>query len=225
MSSDLVLRVYNVVKVLGASRVLRGLSATFAPGRVHVIEGANGSGKTTLLGLLGGRGLPTSGRILLQRGAATVKEGRELRSCVGWLGHESGLYPDLTALENIALHSRLRGIPARVAWEYGSVSLMVEQLANRKVRDLSRGQRQRVALLRALVGSPPILLLDEPSTGLDKDATQGLIRMLGEMTAREVVMVVVTHDALLRERMGSQVWRLEQGRLVLVSEVGEAAPL
>src|SRR5689334_6380348 len=95
-----VLRAAGVVKVLGGSRVLRGVEASFETGIPHVIEGANGSGKSTLLNLLGGRSAATSGRVLLLEDGAAVAEGEGLRAVVGWLGHELGLYPDLSGREN-----------------------------------------------------------------------------------------------------------------------------
>jgi ABC-type multidrug transport system ATPase subunit len=206
------LRVSRVAKVLGGARVLRSVDAVFAPGRVHVLEGANGSGKSTLLSLLGGRSAPTSGRIALVRADAVVAEGAALRAHVGWLGHELGLYPDLQAAENVALHASLRGIDGRIAWAHAE-SLGIAALADRKVRDLSRGQRQRVALVRALVGDPPVVLLDEPSTGLDIHGRERLVESIQALVARSVIVVVVTHDLPFRDALAPQVWSLAGGSL------------
>ncbi len=204
----------GLVKVLGGSRVLRGLEASFAGGVLHVIEGANGSGKSTLLALLGGRSSPSAGRVrLLDDAAAEIAAGPELRRTVGWLGHDLGLYPDLTALENVTLHCRLRGLDAPAVWRRGAEELGVGAIADRRVREMSRGQRQRVALLRALVGEPPVLLLDEPSTGLDAATIERLVAMLLRLRAEGRVVVVVTHDTPFRDRLDATQWKLAAGKL------------
>jgi heme exporter protein A len=206
------LRAESLVKVLGGARVLRGVEATFASGTLHVIEGPNGSGKSTLLGLLGGRTEPTSGRTFL-RSKDGDASGASLRRRVGWLGHELGLYPDLTAFENVALHAELRGLSSQSAWAEGAKALGIDAVRSRRVRELSRGQRQRVALVRALVGRPAVLLLDEPSTGLDASATDLLLSVLGTLRDEGLVVVVVTHDAPFRDRIAGRVWRLGAGRI------------
>jgi ABC-type multidrug transport system ATPase subunit len=203
----------GLVKVLGGSRVLRGIEASFEGGALHVIEGANGSGKSTLLALLGGRASPSSGRVRLLDGVAAIAVGQELRRAVGWLGHELGLYPDLTAIENVALHCRLRGLDPTSVWQAGAEELGVAAIGSRRVREMSRGQRQRVALLRALVGSPPVLLLDEPSTGLDASTTERLVGMLLRLRSEGRVVIVVTHDAPFRDRLEATHWKLLAGKL------------
>ncbi len=214
MEEGPVLRAVGLVKLLGGNRVLRGVEASFAAGRPHVIEGANGSGKSTLLGLLGGRSAATKGRVLLMEGGRVVAEGAEkLRSKVGWLGHELGLYPDLTARENVMLHAGLRGLDSAATWSAGAAALELSSIADRRVRVLSRGQRQRVALLRALVGSPPVLLLDEPSTGLDVASVEQLSKMIRGLAEQGRVVVVVTHDGPFRANLQGQSWLLEDGLL------------
>jgi ABC-type multidrug transport system ATPase subunit len=203
----------GLVKVLGGSRVLRGLEATFPGGALHVIEGANGSGKSTLLAILGGRSAPSSGRVRLLEDAAELAVGPGLRRSVGWLGHDLGLYPDLTALENLTLHCRLRGLDPTDVWRRGAEELGVDAIAGRRVREMSRGQRQRIALLRALVGEPPVLLLDEPSTGLDATTTERLVAMLLRLREEGRIVIVVTHDLPFRDRLEAKQWKLAAGKL------------
>jgi ABC-type multidrug transport system ATPase subunit len=217
------LQAEGLVKVLGGARVLRGIEASFVGGVVHVIEGANGSGKSTLLSLLGGRMSPSSGRVRLVDAAAELASGAALRRSVGWLGHDLGLYPDLTALENVALHCRLRGLAVDEIWRRGAEELGVESIARRRVREMSRGQRQRVALLRALVGEPPVLLLDEPSTGLDATTTERLVAMLLRLRAEGRVVVVVTHDLPFRDRLAATEWKLVSGKLSPSGSTGVAS--
>lgn len=213
MSGALFLRVAGVSKVFSGSRVLRSVDASFSGTAAHVVEGANGSGKSTLLSILAGRLRPTSGRALLQRGDEAVAEGPELRRVVGWLGHELGLYGDLTALENLAVHARLRGLDAEAAWSAAASSFGVDPLRDRRVRELSRGQRQRLALARTLLGRPEVLLLDEPSTGLDASAVSRLVSQLAEVIHGGVLVVVVTHDPVFSAALGGQRWLMREGRL------------
>ncbi|MGZ3416267.1 MAG: ABC transporter ATP-binding protein [Polyangiales bacterium] len=213
----MVLRAVAVAKVLGASRVLRGVDGSFAGAQVHLLEGANGSGKSTLLGILAGRITPTSGRALLQSGESIAAEGRALRSVVGWLGHELGLYPDLDGFANVALHARLRGLDAESAWKSVAEKVGVEGLRSKRVREMSRGQRQRVALARVLVGSPQVLLLDEPSTGLDAAAVARLGDVVRSVAGEGTIVVAVTHDAAFVNAVGGKRWLLADGRLTAVA--------
>jgi heme exporter protein A len=208
------LRAAGVVKVLGTARVLRGVDATFDDSAVHLLEGANGSGKSTLLGVLAGRIAPTRGRALLQEGEKAVAEGRELRAVVGWLGHELGLYPDLDGFSNVALHARLRGLEADAAWSSVAERVGVEPLRNKRVREMSRGQRQRVALARVMVGAPKVLLLDEPSTGLDPSSVTRLGDLVRAVSATGTIVVAVTHDAAFVSAVGGKRWLLSEGKLV-----------
>lgn len=211
--STVSLEVSAVVKVLGGARVLRGARGAFEGGAIHVLEGANGSGKSTLLSLLGGRARATSGSVKLLRGGKVVAQGSALRAHVGWLGHELGLYGELTALENVALHADVRGASSAEAWSRWATALSLEPLVDRRVREMSRGQRQRVALARALVGAPEVLLLDEPSTGLDHASVARLVDVLKDLAGQGTLVFVVTHDAPFREQLGGRRWRLVQGLL------------
>lgn len=202
-----------MVKVLGHVRVLRGVDASFDESAVHVVEGANGSGKSTLLSILAGRMRPSSGRALLQQGDAAVAEAASLRQVVGWLGHDLGLYADLDAFQNLALHARLRGLDPEGAWSEAAEALGVGALRGRRVREMSRGQRQRVALARTLLGDPPVLLLDEPSTGLDTAAVESLGALLRTLQARGRIVVAVTHDAAFARAVGGRAWRMADGKI------------
>jgi ABC-type multidrug transport system ATPase subunit len=213
MSEALLLRAVGVTKVLGGTRVLRSLDASFGRGPVHVLEGPNGAGKSTLLSILGGRVRASSGRVLLQRGATSVAEGAELRRHVGWLGHDLGLYGDLDAFANLALHAQLRGLDAERAWASVGEELGVLHLRGRKLRDLSRGQRQRIALGRTLLGSPEVLLLDEPSTGLDVNAVERLAGLLRGLAERGTIVLAVTHDAPFASAVDGRRWVLRDGKL------------
>jgi heme ABC exporter ATP-binding subunit CcmA len=201
----------DVTKAYGPVRALAGVSCQFVAGRVAVVRGPNGSGKSTLLALLGALARPTSGRVdhgELGRARADV------RRALGWLGHDSLCYPDLTGRENIELAARLYGGDARRAYLRALERFDLKSFAERAVRTYSRGQRQRIALARALVHDPRLLLLDEPTTGLDAAGAAKLIDVVREESARGATVVVVTHDAAFEEAVAGDVIALDRGRRV-----------
>ena len=212
----LALEAQGVVHRLGGARVLRGVDARFEPGSVHVVIGANGSGKSTLLSVLAGRITPARGHARLVGGGGASLQGHALREHVVWLGHEVGLYPDLTSLENVELHAALRALDGAAEWARNADLLGVGSARDRRVRELSRGQRQRIALVRTLVGSPAALLLDEPSTGLDSAGVERLAALLNERARRQVV-IAITHDALLGDQLAGATWRLADGLLARIT--------
>jgi ABC-type multidrug transport system ATPase subunit len=199
----------NVTKAYGAVRALVGVSCDFRPGQIAVIRGPNGAGKSTLLAIVGTLTRPTSGSIDhgdLGRRRAIV------RRTLGWVGHESLCYLDLTGKQNIVLAARLHGCDADAAFRRAAERFGLGSFADRPVRTYSRGQRQRVALARALVHEPRLLLLDEPTAGLDQSSTQRLGEIAREEAARGAVVVVVTHDTTFGDALGGASLTLERGR-------------
>ncbi len=201
----------GVSKTFGAVRALSAVSATFVGGRVTIVSGPNGSGKSTLLAIAGTLAVPTSGYV--DHGALGATRA-EVRASLGWVGHDSLCYPELTGRENIELASQLHGVSAESAFGAARERFDLGAFADRPVRTYSRGQRQRIALARALVHAPRLLLLDEPTAGLDVASTTRLVQVVREEAARGAVVVVVTHDAGLAEEIGDERFQLERGRLV-----------
>src|SRR5262245_34571026 len=163
--------VHGVTRSFGRTVALRGINASFASGEITTLEGHNGSGKSTLLGILGTLISPTNGRV---RYGSLEPDDVEIRRQIGWVSHESHCYPDLSPTANIQLAASIYGAPDG-AWKDASLRFGVEAFADVPVRQLSRGQRQRVALARAMVHAPTLLLLDEPTTGLDLGGTDRLL--------------------------------------------------
>jgi ABC-type multidrug transport system ATPase subunit len=200
-----------VTKTFGPVRALVGVSAGFQAGRPTLVMGPNGSGKSTLLALVGALAKPTSGVVdygSLGRSRADV------RRSLGWVGHETLCYADLTGRENIALAARLHGLAVADAVTRASERFDLSGFELRPVRTYSRGQRQRVALARALVHAPNLLLLDEPSAGLDTASVERLVAVVKEEVARGAVVVVVTHDPALSDALEGVRLRLDRGRVV-----------
>jgi heme exporter protein A len=199
----------RVSRNFGSTVALRGIDASFSAGQITSLEGPNGSGKSTLLGILGTTISPTRGEVLY--GSQSV-EPAEIRAAIGWLSHETHCYPDLTPRQNLKFAASLYGMREE-RWESAAERFGVDAFADRTFRRLSRGQRQRVALARSMVHAPSILLLDEPTNGLDRDGIERLVMALSEEAARGCIVVLVTHDAILAERVAARRLYLERGRL------------
>jgi ABC-type multidrug transport system ATPase subunit len=204
------IEVTRLVKSFGATIALRGVDATFRAGRLTLVEGANGSGKSTLLGILGTLIRPTSGRVEY----APLGVDRALvRRHIGWLSHETLAYPDLSGRQNIELYARLCGLEIAPEWERVAERFELGPFVDRPLRTCSRGQKQRVALARALVHEPGVVLLDEPTTGLDKAGVARLLAIVDREVARGALVIVVSHEPeLFRERARARVV-LDRGRV------------
>lgn len=202
----------GLTKVYGPTRALSGVDVSFRAGTITSIEGPNGSGKSTLLSLLGLIAAPTRGKILF--GGRDAARAKDLRRQIGVLAHAAMIYPDLTAFENLQLFAALYGLPAGAALERERARFGLDAWANRPARTYSRGQLQRVALARALLHEPALLLLDEPSTGLDASSLERLIDAVQLERARGAIVVLVTHDGALSQRIADRRIQLAQGRLV-----------
>ncbi len=211
---SLIVELLGVTKTYGPVRALVNVSARFEGGRISVIEGANGSGKSTMLSLLGTLSRPTLGRV---DHGALGRSRSEVRAVLGWVGHETLAYGDLTGRENVALAARLRGIDTDRAWENARDRFELASFADRPVRTYSRGQRQRIAVAKALVHAPRLVLFDEPTAGLDARSTERLARVVREEADRGAVVIVVTHDPSFA-RVGDTHLRLERGRVAQVAD-------
>ncbi len=191
----------------GAIRALDGITFQLDRGQTLVIFGPNGAGKTTLLRVLAGLVRPAGG-------SAGVDGGRR---SIGWIGHQSQLYGHLTVAENLHFWGTLYDVPAQELERRRAellARLGLEARAGQQVRTLSRGETQRAAIARALIHDPPVLLLDEPFTGLDRLAADELGRLLGELAARGRATVLVTHDVEEGTELASDIAFMRAGRFV-----------
>ena len=205
--------VSGLVKVYGATRALVGVDAAFESGKVTVVEGPNGSGKSTLLNILGQLVRPTRGVVRYGEHTAESANGIELRAKIGILAHAAMIYPDLSARENLRLYLRLHGLSA-AALEPAIERFEIGRWGERPARTYSRGQLQRVSLARALLHAPRLLLLDEPSTGLDVRAVERLVRTVDAERERGAIVVLITHDPKLAKRLADATVSLKRGKVV-----------
>jgi heme exporter protein A len=194
LSGEPALAVRNVERSFGHVRALRGISFSLRAGDSLAVFGPNGAGKTTLLRVLAGLLRPQRGEVLLDgvpRSRADAAHRRE----VGLIAHYSLLYDGLTAAENLNFYGRLYGIPERraaVARALEAVGL--SDRAADLVGTFSRGMVQRMAIARALLHRPRVVLLDEPFSGLDQRAAAALRDLLMRLRAERRTMVLVTHN-------------------------------
>ena len=187
------IRARNLGKRFGERRVLRGLDLDVPSGGFVLVTGPNGSGKTTLLRLLAGLGVPTEGELEVEVDRAQI----------GFMAHEPLVYRELTAIENLDLYGKLYHVPERRE----RIGMLLERFGlweqrHDRVASYSRGMTQRLALCRALLHEPELLVLDEPFTALDAEGADLLDR---ELAARRMshTFVVSTHDPARVEALAS----------------------
>jgi heme exporter protein A len=197
----------------GRRRALHDVSFTVGAGEVIALVGPNGAGKSTLLSILSTLVTPTAGQV--HYGTHTADSaGADLRRSIGWLGHDLQLYPELTARENLQFFARLSGIATPdVCVERALTSADLVDRADDLVSSFSRGMRQRLALERALLHDPRLVLLDEPFTGLDRVSTDRLSARLGQIGRQGRLVVLATHDVLLSRDAITTAVSLRDGRL------------
>jgi heme ABC exporter ATP-binding subunit CcmA len=173
--------------------VIHGVNLTLASGEIVALVGCNGVGKTTLLQCLAGALRPAGGEVLWQ--GESDRFSPAARKLVGFVGHESSLYLALTAQENLLFAGRMSGIDEPEKRTSNLLSLAgLEDHAAKKMAQLSRGMRQRLAVCRAVIHDPAIVLLDEPFTSLDGDGRNWLTSFLCEMRKRNRAILLTTHE-------------------------------
>jgi heme ABC exporter ATP-binding subunit CcmA len=200
----------RVWKYFGDYPALRGASFEAPPGACVALLGRNGAGKTTLLRIFANLSKPTQGEVKIfgEPGGARTRER------IGYLGHGIGVYDDLSAIENLTLFGQLMGVAkpaaaANAALERVGLGRVREGFA----REFSRGMRQRLAIARAFLHKPDILLLDEPFTSLDDRAIGVLHDLLRDALAQGATIVMSTHQIREAMELATQVALLERGRI------------
>ncbi len=202
----------DVSRHFGRRRALAKTSLTFTAGSIAGLFGPNGAGKSTLLGVLSTLVRPTSGQVRYG-GQTAAALGDALRGRIGVLGHDLFLYGDLSARENLLFFAQLYGLrdaDARVA--AGLSHARLDDRANDRVAGFSRGLRQRLALERALIHEPRLVLLDEPFTGLDDESAGLLAARLRGLRESGAIVLMATHDFESADGLVDRVICLKSGR-------------
>ncbi len=205
--------VEEVSRTFGRRRALSRVSFSAPAGGILGLLGPNGAGKSTMLAILATLMRPSSGRVRCGQ-FDPLTAGASLRGRIGVLGHDLFLYPELTARENLTFFAGLYNLAdpdARATAALRRAGL--EDRADDPVGSFSRGMRQRVALERALIHGPRLVLLDEPFTGLDDASARALVARLNELRDAGAILIVATHDLDLAEGLLDQVVFLRDGRV------------
>lgn len=205
--------VRSLVKRFGSKTVLRGVDFFVGQGEFVALLGPNGAGKTTLLRILASLSRQTLGEVHIA-GYALPQQSAAVRRRLGVVSHLPLLYGDLSAEENLRFYGRMYGVPALDA-RMAEVLELVGLAARRRelVRTFSRGMQQRLAIGRAILHDPEVLLLDEPHTGLDQDACIMLDEVLRQVAGRGRTVVMTSHDLARAQDLASRFDVLARGRI------------
>jgi len=207
--------VSNLTKRFDRRNVLRSINLELYSGERVVLLGSNGAGKTTLLRILATLSRPTSGVVRIN-GLALQQSPQEVRRHVGVVAHQPYLYDDLTAGENLHFFARMYDVPDELHRTAEVLELVgLGARTKDRVRTFSRGMQQRLAIARAILHRPQLLLLDEPDTGLDREGMHVLERILEHHVASGGTALMTTHDLRFGLTSGDRVLLLEFGRLTL----------
>ena len=200
----------NLVKFFGRFAALRGVSATFAYGRLYVILGDNGAGKSTLLRLIAGLIQPSQGRVELL-GSDRV---RPVAHRMGYMGHAPLLYDELSGMENLRYFAGLYGMTDDGVCARAMQMVGLDPNLSRRVGQYSQGMRQRLSLARAVFHDPELMLLDEPFSNVDANSAREMASILGRVRDQGKTIFVVTHQAAVMEAVADEFVHLAAGQIV-----------
>ena len=207
-----VLRAESILKRFGSRTILSGASLELLPGEVVLLTGANGSGKTTLVRILATLLAPDAGRVTLD-GTPVDRRPSEARRMMGFASHVPLLYPGLTPVENLKFFARLSGVADAERRARGLLDrLGLGPFSDVPMMHFSRGMLQRVALSRALLPEPRVLILDEPYAGLDDEGVRGVNELIGEARSRNAAALLVAHDHERAAPVVTRRMRIRDGR-------------
>jgi len=215
--------VERLEKTLGKNKVLRGISFQAQPGEIFGLLGPNGAGKTTTLRLVSTLLSPDGGMVEVL-GFDTRKAPEEVRRRIGVVTADIGVYPRLSARENIAYFAQLSEVPSLdLKRRVDAVidRLDIDSFANQRAESLSSGQKQKVAIARAIVHDPPVLMFDEPTSNLDVLASREVRQFMVESKERGKCVIFSTHVMHDAERLCDRITILHEGQVVASGSTAE----
>lgn len=214
--------IHRVSRAFDEHYALVNVTAELRAGEVTALLGPNGAGKSTLMTLLSTRARPTEGEIRFGEQALTGITPASVRAAIGYVGHQTMLYRDLTARENLTFFGKVCGVAeleAQIPAWLERVGLSLDM--DRPVAGFSRGMAQRLSLARALLHRPRLLLLDEPFTGLDRDGVKAAIELLRGEARAGAILVLCSHDLVATEALADGALILRKGRVVHHGPIGD----
>ena len=206
------LSIRGVTKSFAEVEALKKIDLDINSGEIVGLVGSNGAGKTTLLRLMAGVYKPSNGRVELSNG----KPVEEMRHELGVVPESTGLYSRLTAWENIRYHSRMHGVNDAVAWartEKFAEHLDMKENLSRHTKGFSRGMKQKTALLRALAHGPNILLLDEPTAGLDITSARTVRALVRQLRDEGGTVIYSTHQLAEAQQVCDRIVIIHNGEI------------
>ncbi|HEY3315063.1 MAG TPA: ATP-binding cassette domain-containing protein [Bacillota bacterium] len=220
-----------MVEVKGLSKTFKNLTAvakidfTAKPGEIFGLLGENGAGKTTTLRLLASILTPTSGDAIVN-GFSVVRQPEKVRATIGFVASDAGLYDRLTARENVAYFGRLHGL-SRQALE-GRIAdifswLDMNEYADRRVGKFSKGMKQKVCIARALIHDPPVMLLDEPTAGLDVTAIHAVDEFILRAKREGKTIIFSSHIMSEVEKLCDRVAIIHRGAIIASGTMDDLA--
>ena len=223
--SAVVIEATGLTKRYGRSVAVDGIDLDVEKGEVFGLLGPNGSGKTTTILMVLGLTEPSGGQVRVL-GYDPLRQPLQVKQRVGYLPDSVGFYDHLSARENIAYTARLAGIEsaeARKRIDAALVRVGLGAVADRRTSTYSHGMRQRLGLAEVLVKQPEVAILDEPTNGLDPQATQELLTLIGELRADGITILLSSHLLGLVESICDRVALFRKGKIGLVGNVGDLA--
>src|SRR2546423_9124884 len=216
-------RLVDVSRHFGRRRAVSHVSLDAHAGDIIGLLGPNGAGKSTLIGMLATLVAPTSGAVTYG-GQPARALGGALRASIGLLAHELYLYPELTARQNLEFFASLYGLDVRTVVASALDAAGLADRADDEVAGFSRGMRQRLALERALLHRPRLVLMDEPFTGLDDAATATVRARLLRLSGSGAIVILATHDLDLADGLVTRVAIVRGGEVVTGGAAGGGLP-
>ncbi len=219
--NDYIIEARGMVKKFGFKTALRKVDLFLKKGDCLALFGPNGAGKTTLIQILCSLMLPTSGKVVIA-GFDTRYDREDLHKIIGLIAHDSFLYNNLTAAENLYFYGRMYNVPQLNEKIEELINLVgLSQYMNDQVQTFSRGMKQRLSVARAIIHDPAILFLDEPYTGLDQQGIEDLKQLLIAFRNQGKTIILTSHNLYRGLELCNQVGILKSGALIYREDIAK----
>ena len=210
------IEVSHLSKSYGSRPAVQDLSFTVPDGQIYGLLGPNGAGKSTIMNILTGYLAPTEGEVKVA-GFRLPEQAQQAKACVGYLPEQPPLYPEMTVQEYLDFVAELKGVKHAQRKQQVLAAARrtgLEEVLPRVIRSLSKGYRQRVGIAQALLGSPQLIILDEPTVGLDIQARRGLWDLLRKLNDDGMTIFLTTHYIEEAESLCNRVSFIEKGKII-----------